>query len=89
MNNRRLLIAAVSFCTSSGKRQLKTAQVDTKLCQLQHVVLPGTLEHRNIPEHPGAPKKPGTPPKTRNTPQKTRNTPQNIKKSAKPKKVNK
>ena len=63
MNNRRLLIAAVSFCTSSGKRQLKTSQVDTKLCQLQHVVLPGTLEHRNIPEHPGAPKKPGTPPK--------------------------
>ena len=29
-----------------------------------HVVLPGTREHRNIPEHP----KPGTPPKTRNTP---------------------
>ena len=75
MNNRRLLIAAVSFCTSSGKRQLKTSQVDTKLCQLQHVVLPGTLEHRNIPEHPGAPKKPGTPPKTRNTPQKTREHP--------------
>ena len=29
MNNRRL------FCTSSGKRQLRTSQVDTKLCQLQ------------------------------------------------------
>ena len=36
MNNRILLIAAVfHFCTSSRKRQLKTSQVDTKLCQLQ------------------------------------------------------
>ena len=25
----------ISFCTSSGKRQLKTSQVHTKLCQLQ------------------------------------------------------
>ena len=34
--NRRLLIAAeFHFCTSSGKRQLKTSQVDTKLRQPQ------------------------------------------------------
>ena len=25
----------ILFCTSRGKRQLKTSQVDTKLCQLQ------------------------------------------------------
>ena len=25
--------SCISFCTSSGKRQLKTSQVDTKLCQ--------------------------------------------------------
>ena len=36
MNKRNLLIAAVfHFFTSSGKRQLKTSQVDSKLCQLQ------------------------------------------------------
>ena len=36
MNNRRLLIAAVfHFVLSVEKRQLKTSQVDTKLCQLQ------------------------------------------------------
>ena len=27
--------SCISFCTFSGKRQLKTSQVDTKLCQLQ------------------------------------------------------
>ena len=36
MNKRTLLIAAVfHFFTSSGKRQLKTSQVNSKLCQLQ------------------------------------------------------
>ena len=35
-NNKRMLIAAVfQFCRSSAKRQLKTSQDDTKLCQLQ------------------------------------------------------
>ena len=34
MNN-RLDSSCISFCTSSGKGQLKTSQVDTKLCQLQ------------------------------------------------------
>ena len=27
--------SCISFCTSSVKRQLKTSQVDTKLCQIQ------------------------------------------------------
>ena len=37
MNNRRLDLdsSCISFCTSGGKRQLKTSWVDTKLCQLQ------------------------------------------------------
>ena len=36
MNNRRLLIAAVfHFVHPVGKRQLKTSQDDSKICQLQ------------------------------------------------------
>ena len=48
---------------------------------LGHVVLPGTPEHWNIPEHPQ--KTRNTPQKTRNNPRKTRNIFQNTKKSAK------
>ena len=35
MNNRRLLIAAVFHFVHPVEKDLKTSQVDTKLCQLQ------------------------------------------------------
>ena len=31
--------SCISFCTSSAKRQLKTSQVDTKLCQSKQVAI--------------------------------------------------